>query len=148
MYSLSTSWNYWRAKSGREIIDECLSVGLDKVELNFSLPLHLFHEIKEIVQKGTVQVTSLHNYCPLPMTECPDRTPDMFSLCATDEKERNKAVEYTKKTMEAAVSLGAQAVVLHMGRVKMSDRYSRPLIALCDQGERSGKRAQKLRDKL
>ena len=148
MYSISTSWNYWRAKSGQQIVEECIQIGLDKVELNFSLPIHLFHEIKEIVQKGQVQVTSLHNYCPLPMTECPDRTPDMFSLCSTNEEERNKAVEYTKKTMDAAVSVGAQAVVLHLGRVKMKDRFTPGLIALCDRGEASGQKAQKIRDKF
>lgn len=148
MYSLSTSWNYWRAASGRQIIDEALEIGLDKVELNFSLPGHLFHQIKEIVDKGGVQVTSLHNYCPLPLVTRLDRGPDMFSLCSRDEDERKLAVEYTKKTMDAARLVNARAVVLHSGRLRMRDKWTHPLITLCDKGEGAGKKAQKLREKF
>ena len=149
MYSLSTSWNYWRAASGKQIIDEAFEVGLDKVELNFSLPVHLFHEIKDIAAKGLVQVTSLHNYCPLPLlTQYHDRTPDMFSLCSRDEKERSTAVECTKKTMDAARLVGAAAVVLHLGRVKLREDFTHELISLCDRGEGDGKRALKVREKF
>ncbi len=149
MYSFSTSWNYWRAKSGQQIVDEVLEIGLDKIELNFSLPSHLFLQLKQIAEKGKIKVTSLHNFCPLPLlTKYHDMTPDMLSLCSRDKDERRCAVEHTKKTMDAARLVGAQAVVLHLGRVKMRDHSMHDLIALCDAGDGAGKKASRIREKF
>ena len=48
---------------------------------------------------------------------------DLFLLSSLDKEEREKAVEYTKKTIQTAHDLDCSAVVLHLGKVEMNSYY-------------------------
>ncbi|HRZ86486.1 MAG TPA: TIM barrel protein [bacterium] len=122
MYAISTAWNAWRALSGDDIVSEVTQLGFVNVELSFSLPVHLFTDIKDSVKAGRIRVVSLHNFCPLPViSPRGDTTPDMFLVSSPDEGERERAVRFTKQTIDAAHDIGAQCVVLHLGRVDHQD---------------------------
>lgn len=121
--SLSTVWNALQAPDAVSMIKEIAAVGFDKVELNFTLTSKDVRDIIYMRDKEEVEVTSVHNFCPIPDGVTRSKaSPDLYSLSSLDEKERRMAVGQTIKTIHTAARLGATCVILHLGRVEISDR--------------------------
>jgi len=134
MFALSTAWNADRYQDGDSIAREIHSLGIKKLELNFSLTAKMVEEIFNFTKQNGIAITSLHNYCPIPEGMArQEALPDCYSLSSTDESERKKALEFTKMTISTAKRLKARAVVLHCGRVEITD-HTRTLIGLHNQG--------------
>lgn len=146
MFALSTAWNADKYQDGDRIAREIHSLGIKKLELNFSLTSKMVEEIFNFTRQNGVVITSLHNYCPIPegMTR-EDALPDYFSLSSRDETERKKALEYTKITISTARQLKARAVVLHCGRVEIAD-HTRELIDLYNQGREKSEQYRQIFD--
>jgi len=146
MFALSTAWNADKYQDGDRIAREIHSLGIKKLELNFSLTSKMVEEIFNFTRQNGVVITSLHNYCPIPdgMSR-QDALPDCFSLSSMDETERKKALEYTKITISTAKKLKARAVVLHCGRVEITD-HTRELIDLYNQDQAKSERYRQLFD--
>ena len=122
MLSISTSWNSHRHTSGASIVDEIKAIGFDTVELNFALAQDAVDEILSMKDRGEIEVSSLHNMCPLPPEISPEKaSPDHYSLSSSDEEERKKAVRIAENTILYAKRFGARAIVLHAGRVPTKD---------------------------
>ena len=66
MFLLSTSWNSKRFQTGLEIVNLAQDLGFDTLELNFTLTEDKVNDIIELRYQGKIQISSLHNYCPLP----------------------------------------------------------------------------------
>ena len=133
---LSTSWNAFRCPKAEDLLKEIAALGFQEIELSFNLTSGVVGDVAEAAGQHKIQILSLHNYCPIPEGLPPEEAlPDCFSLASTNEEERKKAVHYTKKTIDAAATLAAKAVVLHTGRVEMPDA-TRELIALYIKGGR------------
>jgi len=134
MIALSTAWNAWRHLNGADIVSEIKSLGFEKIELSFNLRKETLAGIEAQVSRGLVGVTSLHNFCPIPdMLRAAEALPDYYSLSSLDEEEREIAVKYTKRTVEAAGRLNASAVVIHCGRVQMRD-FTKGLADIFERG--------------
>ncbi|MFH1245614.1 MAG: TIM barrel protein [Candidatus Omnitrophota bacterium] len=119
MFALSTSWNAGQYSAARNIIEEIKAIGFHCVELNFSLSAALVEEMISLSARNQIKVVSLHNFCPIPDgISRRAATPDIFSLSALDNDERKQALYYTKRTIDTASILQAQAVVLHLGKVQ------------------------------
>ncbi|MBU2035008.1 MAG: TIM barrel protein [Candidatus Omnitrophota bacterium] len=132
--ALSSSWNAFRYSNGVPLIQEIKSLGFDEVELSFNLTSSMFKDIEDLVKKRFIQVTSLHNYCPIPTgLKRKNALPDYYSLASIDGPQRKKAVLETKKTIDSASRVKAKAVVLHCGRVEIPDP-TRALIGLYNRG--------------
>ena len=111
---------YSRAK---DIIEEIRGLGFDQVELNFNLTPAMVEEMISLRNKGQIKVVSLHNFCPIPWgTSRKLASPDIFSLSALDEYQRQKAIRYTKRTIDTASRIGAEVVVLHLGRIQIEEK--------------------------
>lgn len=131
MFALSTSWNSWQYSGARNIVEEIKAIGFDCVELNFSLSAAIVEEMISIAAQNQIKVVSLHNFCPIPDgISRRVATPDVFSLSALDNDERKQALYYTKKTIDTASILQAQAVVLHLGKVQNTAEKIRELAGL------------------
>ncbi|MDP3804639.1 MAG: sugar phosphate isomerase/epimerase family protein [Candidatus Omnitrophota bacterium] len=148
MYSLSTSWNSFRHKSGDELVGEIKSIGFDTIELNFAMTESMVKDILALTQRSEIKVSSLHNICPLPAEIGLDEaSPDYYSLASPDEEERELAVGVAKNTIRYARMFGAKAVVLHAGRVQIKDRM-RELAALTGDTEAfNALKAQMIRER-
>lgn len=126
--SISTAWNALRHTSGKKMVGELTKLGFDSIELNVHVTPSMAEEVLALVERGRVRICSLHNYCPLPDgIEREKAAGNILVLSSTDEAERAKAVEQTKRTIEWAARLGAPSVVLHLGRVPISVRQREAL---------------------
>lgn len=114
------------------MIDEILEMGFERVELGHGIRLSLVEGILRAVEKGKVQFSSLHNFCPLPV-EVTRPSPDCYQFSSGDQRERERAVRFTFQTIDFAARLGARRVVLHLGRVPMDD-YTDKLIRMAEVG--------------
>jgi sugar phosphate isomerase/epimerase len=133
MLSISTALRSEVCDSGAEIIREILSYGVQTVELEYRITESMLGEILPFVKKRDILVSSIHNIMPLPDGMSRKTANGEFvSLSSPDRSEREMAVKYTQKTLEWAEETGAQAVVLHLGRVGM-DSPMRKLMSLYDQ---------------
>lgn len=112
----------------REIVD----LGFTRVELGHGIRMSLMDGILRAFDKGICTFSSLHNFCPLPV-EITRASPDCYKFSSADDRERERAVRHTFQTIDFAARLGAQFVVLHLGRTSI-DRYTDKLIQLAEVG--------------
>src|SRR6187402_403054 len=116
MYSLSSCWNSHRHTDGRAMLREIRDLGFEYAELSHGIRISLLPGIFEAVEAGEIKISSLHNFCPLPMGV--DRAaPNIYKFSSEDRRERESAFKHTMKTLETAVRVKAQLVVLHTGCV-------------------------------
>lgn len=116
-FSLSSNWNSTRHQTGETMVDEILSLGFEAVELGYRLDEIQAEGVLRRVQEGAITVSSVHAFCPTP----PHATgghPELYLAATLDDDERAMAVLLALKTLEFAQECGAQAVVLHAGRVR------------------------------
>lgn len=132
MFALSTSWNALQHSQAKDIIKEIKGLGFKRVELSFNLSPAIVEEMLGLKEQGLISVVSVHNFCPVPEGISPNAAlPDIFSLSALNEDERQKALQYTKRTIDTASRIAAEAVVLHLGKVQIEEKIKR--LVLIDQ---------------
>ncbi len=100
------------------MLEELLEFGFDRVELGHGIRLSLMQGVQTVVDQGRVRISSLHNFCPLPV-EILTPSPDCLLFSSHRVAERDRAVRQTLQTIDFAERLGAPFVVLHCGRVVM-----------------------------
>jgi sugar phosphate isomerase/epimerase len=127
MIGLSTSWlTEKEGMTGGRVIEEILDLGFRAVELEYRVTAEMFRDMVPLIVKANLRVLSVHNFFPLPADLASSRASgDLFLLSSPDDHERNRAVEYTVRTIQSAHDLGASAVVLHLGRVDMDPEHGR-----------------------
>lgn len=146
MYSLSTCWNSGRHTDGRAMLREIRDLGFEYAELSHGIRISLLPGILDAVQAGEIKISTLHNFCPLPMgVHWP--APNLFKFSSEDRRERESAWKHSLKTIETAARVGARLVVLHSGQVDIKD-YNEKLEELVARGERETPRYQKLVEEM
>lgn len=142
MYSLSTCWNSHRHTDGRAMLREIRDLGFQYAELSHGIRISLLPGVIEAVDAGEIKISTLHNFCPLPMG-INHAAPNIFKFTALDRRERENAFRHTVKTIETAERVGAQLVVLHMGAVDMKD-YTDKLIEMVGDNEKETPKYERL----
>lgn len=142
MYSLSTCWNSHRHTDGREMLRELREMGFEYAELSHGIRISLLPGIFEAVEAGEMKISTVHNFCPLPMG-VNHAAPNLFKFTAPDRRERENAYRHTMKTLETAQRVGAQLVVLHMGEIDMRE-YTDRMIEMVGAGEKESSKYEKL----
>jgi len=127
MIGLSTAWlTEKEGMTGGRVIEEILDLGFRAVELEYRITAAMFRDMGSLIAMSNLRVWSVHNFFPLPADLPPHRASgDLFLLSSPDDDERNRAVQYTVRTIQSAHDLGASAVVLHLGRVDMDPEHGR-----------------------
>src|SRR5438067_2452859 len=120
MYALSTCWNSSRHTDGRAMLREIRELGFEYAELSHGIRISLLPGILEAVGMGEIKISTLHNFCPLPIG-INYAAPNIFKFTSPDTRERENAFRHTMKTIETAERLGAKLVVLHLGAVEMKE---------------------------
>jgi sugar phosphate isomerase/epimerase len=125
-------------RSLAEFFDAARELGFDAFELN--------HQIsEEMVREATLppgEIPSVHAPCP---TNPRTRRAQLSSL---DKEERAQAVQATTVSIQLAEQIGAQAVVIHAGRVTVNTVLDRELRTLYDRGQKADSRYASLKAEL
>jgi sugar phosphate isomerase/epimerase len=143
MYSLSTCWNSHRHTDGRAMLREIRDLGFEYAELSHGIRLGLVSGILDAVDAGEIKISSLHNFCPLPLG-VNHASPNLYEFSDERPRQRELAVKYTLKTLDFAERVKAPAIVLHLGRMEMKD-YTEKLGAMLERDGKKTPQYEKLR---
>lgn len=143
MLACSTCWNSGRHTQGENMLQEILDLGFENVELGHGIRLCLMDGVQRYFDAGKVKISSLHNFCPLPI-EIRHASPDCYQFSSHRDAERERAVKLTFQTIKFAARLGAQLVVLHLGHVPITP-YTQKLTELAERGEHLSRRYVRLK---
>ena len=128
------------------MLQEIRELGFEYAELSHGIRMTLLPGILDAVEANEIKISSLHNFCPLPLGV--DRpAPNLFKFSSTDKREWESAYRHTIKTIETAARVKAPVVVLHMGRIDMRV-YTEKLEEMLGRGERNTDKYQKVCDEV
>lgn len=121
MIGISTAWFTEREDiTARDLVREIIELGFSAVELEYRVRETTYREMKPLILEEKLTVTSVHNFFPLPDDEpLTEASGDRFLLSSPEKEARDCAIRMTTRAMECAGDLGAEAVVLHLGKVNM-----------------------------
>lgn len=124
------------------MLREIRDLGFDYAELSHGIRISLLPGILKAVDAGEIKISSLHNFCPLPMG-VEHAAPNIFKFTADNPRERENAFKHTIKTLDTAVRVKAQLVVLHMGCIEIKD-YTDKLLDMVKDGKKGTPKYEKL----
>jgi len=142
MYSFSTCWNSSRHSDGRDLLREIRDLGFEYAELSHGTRLVLVPGILDAVKAGEIKISSLHNFCPLPMG-VEHSAPNLYQFTSDRARDRELAIKHTFKTFDFAQRVKAPLVVLHLGSMDLKN-YGDKLGGLLEDGLRDTPRYEKL----
>ena len=120
MLALSTSWLSGGSATAEEMIAALRSLDISGIELSYRISEDLFNKMRRPLKHSGLNVVSVHNYFPIPAVRSDSKgSGDLFLLSSPEIEERRNAIRFTTKSIEYAGQLGAEAVILHCGRVEM-----------------------------
>ena len=114
--SLSSCWCSARHQDGYEMIEEVRELGFKRIELSHGIRMSLVPGILKAVEQGLIDVSSVHNFCPLP-NMVQHAAPNLYQPSSSDRRERELWHRYSLQTLDFAVKVGASRVVMHSGSV-------------------------------
>jgi sugar phosphate isomerase/epimerase len=124
------------------MLREIRALGFEYAELSHGIRLSLVPGILDAVEAGEIKISTLHNFCPLPIgVEKP--SPNLYEFSADSPRERELALKHTFKTFEFARRVNAPLVVLHLGSMELKD-YAGKLEDLLEHGLKDSPKYQKL----
>jgi sugar phosphate isomerase/epimerase len=126
------------------MLREIRELGFKYAELSHGIRLGLVPGILEAVDQGDIKISSLHNFCPLPLGVT-QAAPNLYEFSAEDPRERDLAIKHTQKTFEFATRVKAGTVVLHLGSIEMKD-YTGKLARMLENTGPESKKFQTLRE--
>jgi len=98
------------------MIEEVLGLGFKRIELSHGIRMSLVPGILKAVEEGIIDVSSVHNFCPLP-NMVQHAAPNLYQPSSSDSRERDLWHRYSLQTLDFAVKVGAPRVVMHSGSV-------------------------------
>lgn len=140
---LSTMWIRGRFDHLSDFLAAGREMGFQRFELNHMLTPSML----EGVAPGCYEIISVHDPCPRTMSWQRIREEGVL-LSSLYERGRRRAVSMAKGTINLACRFGAQAVILHLGRVKADASLERELRDLYDQGLVGTERYAAIKERL
>jgi len=124
------------------MLREIRDLGFEYAELSHGIRLSLVPGILDAVQAGEIKISTLHNFCPLPIgVEKP--SPNLYEFSSEKPRDRELALKHTLKTFEFAQRVKAPLIVLHLGSMELKD-YGGKLEEMLERGEKDSPKYQKL----
>jgi sugar phosphate isomerase/epimerase len=125
------------------MLREIRDLGFAYAELSHGIRLGLVPGILEAVDAGEIKISSLHNFCPLPLG-VNHASPNLYEFSDERPRQRELAIKYTLKTFEFAQRVKAPAIVLHLGSMEMKD-YNEKLTGMLERDGKKSPKYEKLR---
>ena len=124
------------------MLREIRELGFEYAELSHGIRISLLPGIIDAVDAGEIRISTLHNFCPLPIG-VNQANPNLFKFSSSNARERENAWRYSLKTIETAQRLKARLVVLHLGSIDMKD-YTDKLIEMVGAGLQQSPKYERL----
>jgi sugar phosphate isomerase/epimerase len=124
------------------MLREIRELGFEAAELSHGTRISLMPGILEAVDHGEIRISSLHNFCPLPMG-VNGAAPNLYQFSAERPRERELAERHTLKTIEFAARVKAPVVVLHLGSIEMRE-YTATLLDMIARGNKESPKYARL----
>jgi sugar phosphate isomerase/epimerase len=112
---LSTSWNGPGASPDR-VLDEARGLGFRRIEAYSHFTPEGLENLAAQAKARGMHIGSLHGPCPAPSPMIGDW------LASTNPSDRARSVDAHKRSIDAAVEVGAKAVVIHLGNTGVISR--------------------------
>src|SRR5215469_15944410 len=128
------------------MLREIRDLGFEHAELSHGTRISLMPGILDAVSAGDVGISSLHNFCPLPMG-VNHSAPNLYQFSDERPRQRELAHKYTLRTLDFAVRVKAPLVVLHVGSIEMKG-YTDKLLEMLGRGEKESPKYKKLCEEL
>lgn len=112
--SLSTCWCSARHTDGYAMVKEMADLGFKQIELSHGIRISLVPGILQALEEGLVKISTVHNFCPLPRS-VQHAAPNLYQPSAPDARERMLWKNYTEQTMDFALKVNAELIVMHSG---------------------------------
>jgi sugar phosphate isomerase/epimerase len=103
---------------------EIFELGFSQAELGHGIRVSLWEGIEQFLAGHPMIISSLHNFCPLPI-EILQPAPDCYQCTSDRPEERQRALRHTLQTIDRARHLGVKRVVMHLGSVDLPDYTQR-----------------------
>jgi len=124
------------------MLREIRDLGFTHAELSHGIRVSLMPGILEAVEAGEIKISTLHNFCPLPMGVT-HAAPNLYEFSSDKERDQDLALRHTLKTLDFATRVKAQLIVLHFGSMDLKD-YGGKLEEMLARGEKNTPKYLKL----
>jgi sugar phosphate isomerase/epimerase len=124
------------------MLREIRDLGFEYAELSHGIRVSLMTGIMEAVGAGEIKISSLHNFCPLPLGVS-HAAPNLYQFSDERPRQRELAIKHTLKTFEFAERVKGPLVVLHLGSMDLKD-YTEKLCTMLERGLRNAPKYEKL----
>jgi sugar phosphate isomerase/epimerase len=124
------------------MLREIRDLGFEYAELSHGVRISLVPGILDAVDAGEMKISTLHNFCPLPLG-VNHAAPNLYEFSDERARQRELAVKHTLKTFDLAQRVKAPLIVLHLGSIEMKD-YTGKLCEMLEQGEKGSPKYEKL----
>jgi len=132
-FGVSTCWRSRSIADGERLAEAVAALGAPGVEIDYRIGAAQLPRLLAALRNLAVTPLSIHAVCPAPEGKESAHVAEAWQLDDEDEDARGAAVRGVAATLRLAGSLGARAVVVHAGMVKM-DRVIHELQKLYDEG--------------
>jgi len=124
------------------MLREIAGLGFEQAELSHGIRVSLMPGILEAVDAGEIKISTLHNFCPLPMG-ITYAAPNLYEFSSEKTRDQDLALRHTLKTIEFAARVNARLIVLHFGSMDLKD-YTGKLGAMLEHDEKKPPKYEKL----
>jgi sugar phosphate isomerase/epimerase len=137
------------------MLKEIADLGFEYVELSHGVRVSLVSGIIRAVDEGIIKVSSVHNFCPLPVG-VNVAAPNVYQPTASSSQEKSMWFRNTLKTIDFGNRVGAKAMVIHSGSLKFLMgspeekllNFRQDKILGVEPDEQTQKQYDKLRDRV
>lgn len=119
--SISTNWCNRTLVRGEEIAELALSLGFTELELGYRTAEESVAGFKALAKR--IPIGSVHAFAPVPIS-APQGYPELYSLADFDAGARDLARVHVRRNLAFAAEMGADALVLHAGRVRLDGLFT------------------------
>jgi sugar phosphate isomerase/epimerase len=148
-FAISTTWNSYFHSDVKEMLNEIKGIGLDTIEIGYNFNSRRLKELISLINMMGIKIVSVHNFCPMPSGVRLNRfSTDYYRLSSLNERERRRAVDYTKKSIDTACLVSSQAVVIHAGTVELNKNYVRTLLNLYNEDKINSEEYREAKQRL
>ena len=95
---------------------EIADLGFDHMELSHGIRVSLVPGILKAIDEGVIQVSTVHNFCPLP-PGVNGAAPNLYQPSRRSQPEQDMWRRHTLRTLDFGARVGAKVMVTHSGSV-------------------------------